>query len=72
MGGIGIKRIKGLPVCSTGWDARGRAHIRHPLHHKRTVCGRDLEQAGKPSGKSCGECSEGAAKANEMLRKFVL
>lgn len=69
---IAIRRVKGLPVCTTAWDGNGRAHIRHPLHFKQTVCGRTLEQAGKPTGKSCSACAEGAAKANEMLRKIVL
>lgn len=67
-----VRRVKGRPVCSTAWDARGRAHIRHPLHFKQTMCGRTLEQAGKPTGKSCGACAEEAARANEMLRKMVL
>jgi hypothetical protein len=69
----GIRRVKGRAVCATVYDLNGRAHIRHPLHFKQTVCGRHLEQSGgKPTVKSCGECSEGAAKANEMLRTFVL
>lgn len=67
-----IKRVKGLPVCTTAYDANGRAHLRDPLRHKRSVCGRSLEQAGLPTVKSCGECAEGAAKANKKLRCFVL
>lgn len=65
-----IKRIKGRPVCLTAWDARGRAHLRHPLDSTMTVCGRPLEQAGKPTGKSCGACGEGARMANILLRAY--
>lgn len=69
---MAIKRIKGRAVCATAYDTAGRAHLRHPLHFKQTVCGRKLDQAGMPTGKACGECSEGAAKANKILRTFVL
>jgi hypothetical protein len=62
------RTIKGLPVCSTVWDARGRAHLRHPSQEGVTVCGRNLELAGKPTVKSCAACSEGAPLANAILR----
>lgn len=68
----GVKRQSGRPVCATAWDERGRAHIRHPMQANLTVCGRLLEQAGKPTGKSCGACSEKAAAANKVLRQIVV
>lgn len=67
-----MKTIKGRPVCETGWDARGRAHIRHPLEAGVTLCGRKLEQAGKPNGKSCGGCAERAEEGNAILRGIPL
>lgn len=63
-----MKTIKGRRVNGTVYDARGRAHIRSPLDPHGTVCGRRLEQSGKPNGKSCGWCAEGAREANEVLR----
>jgi hypothetical protein len=65
------RTVKGKLVCSTVWDGRGRAHILSPTALE-TVCGRKLEQAGKVSGKSCKSCSDGAAAANQVLRKTAL
>lgn len=67
----GIRRVKGRPVCTTAYDGRGRAHLRHPLERGKAVCGRDLELAGKPNGKSCFDCAAGAREANALLREFI-
>lgn len=70
-----MKTIKGLPVNRTVYDGRGRAHIADPADTDATLCGRRLEQSGKPNGKSCGWCAEGAAEANRLLRsrlKFLV
>lgn len=67
----GIRTVKGLPVCATAWDARGRAHLRHPSRPGYAVCGRPLEPAAAATGRSCKGCSEGAGLANEVLRRSM-
>lgn len=64
----GGKAIAGRPVCTTVYDGRGTAHLAHPTTAGVTVCGRPFQLAGKPTGRSCQDCSAGAGQANQLLR----
>lgn len=60
--------VRGRRVCSTVYDARGRAHLLAPVGRLRTLCGRELEPAGDTRlHKSCGHCAELAPAANKVM-----